>query len=246
MKFRKSLTSIFLTLYCVSPLQASEFYAANISPTAYARNGVFQGYAIEIMNEVVRRLGYPQHTILLLPLKRALEDTRNNEKALLANIVRNPEREKHYKWLYKIRDITFHYVTLKGRKPVTHETAVNLRSVGVLSSAAVHEALRKQRGIHIQTTHNDAINLRMLVAGRIDAWFTSSVLLTGAMKKVRNVQLDDLWVSEPVEGSDSIYAAAGLGMPDEEVQRWRDAFNSMNKDGTYQAIMAKYLKSDQN
>ncbi|MBL4740611.1 MAG: transporter substrate-binding domain-containing protein [Sneathiella sp.] len=243
--FRKNLIGLLLAPWLICSANAAEYYAADIIPTAFAKNGVIKGFAVEIMDEVINRLGYPEYNTVLLPAKRAFTEPKRNRTAILANLARSPSRENHYKWLFRLQNISLFYVTKKGHKSVTHENASKLRLVGVLGSAAVHEILNMHPKIRVHATQNEETNLRMLMADRIDAWFTSSTLLQGALKKETKISIKDLSVGVTVEKL-GIYAAAGLNMPDTEVTKWRRAFDTMKKDGTYQAIMSKYFAASIN
>jgi len=237
--FRKSLIGLLFVPWFSASVNAAEYYAANIPPTAYAKDGVIKGFAVEIMDEVINRLGYPKYNTVLLPAKRAFFEPKRNREAILANLARSPSRENHYKWLFRFQKIPLFYVTKKGRKTVTHENASTLPLVGVFDSAVVHEILNRHPKINVHATQNEETNLRMFMAGRIDAWFTSSTLLQGALKKETKISIKDLSVGAPVDTL-GIYAAAGLNMPDKEVAKWRRAFDTMKKDGSYQGIMRKY------
>ena len=218
---------------------AAEYYVAEIPPTAYAKDGAIEGYTVEIMDEVIKRLGYSKYKTVLLPAKRAFTERERNRDVLIANLARSPSRENHHKWLFRVQNISLFYVTKRSRKTVTHENAPMLSLVGVLDSAVAHELLNTHPNIEVHATQNEETNLRMLMADRIDAWFTSSILLRGTLNIETQVSVEDLSVGVPVDKL-GIYAAASLNMPDEEVAKWRHAFDTMKKDGTYQAIMSKY------
>lgn len=224
------------------PVSALEIFAAEARPSSFEEEGVIKGFSVEIAKEVARRIGYPTLKIHLLPFRRAIYVPRQQSGVVLTNIVRNRSRENHYKWLYKTTDISSHYVTKSPGISYTHETAAKLNLVGVFSGSAVHIALKKQKGVNIRAARDEQTNLKMLMAGRIDAWYSSTVLIRGALLNLPSISWKDLVIGERVGNIISVYAAASLDMPDEEVLKWRKAFETLKEDGTYQTIMERYLK----
>lgn len=238
--FLSFLTLTFSTT--TIPVSALEIFAAEARPSSFEEKGVVKGFSVEIALEVARRLGYSGLNIQLLPFRRAIFTPRQQTNVVLTNLVRTRNRENHYKWLYKTTDVSSHYVTKKPGISHNHKTAAKLNLVGVFSGAAVHIALKKQKDIEVQASSDEITNLKMLMAGHIDAWYTSTVLMRGALLNSPSISWDDLVVGERVGGIISVYAAASLDMPDEEVLKWQQAFETMKEDGTYQTIMERYLK----
>ncbi len=236
------ITFPFSILITTIPVSALDIIAAEARPSSFEEDGVVKGFSVEIAREVSRRLGYSGPKVQLLPFRRAIYIPRQQSGVVLTNLVRTKNREDHYKWLYKTTDVSSHYVTNKPGVSHTHKTAAKLNLVGVFSGAAVHIALKRHKDIEIQASSDEKTNLKMLMAGHIDAWYTSSVLMRGALLNLPSISWKDLVIGERVGDIISVYAAASLDMSDEEVLKWRKAFETMKEDGSYQAIMERYLK----
>jgi hypothetical protein len=100
------------------------------------------------------------------------------------------------------------------------------------------EAMVKRLGFnHIQAVANVESNARKLAMGRIDAW---AVAYGTALYAQSHFQGLPVWQTGAVLGKYSIYFGGRRGMDVERVKLWRQAFESMKHDGSYERILMEY------
>lgn len=163
----------------VSPcLQAGEapeprVVCSNIAPFVFSEQGKYRGYAYELGQAVMQRLGY-RGAIEVQPLARANRTVQSEANVIALWVGRIPEREATVHWIYPVVVDDFSVYTVKGQ-PVaaTLEQAKALRMLGANIGAA--NAIAAQRkGLHrVELITSDDANGRKLMSGRIDGWIAS-------------------------------------------------------------------------
>ena len=101
-----SLVGMMLCALPASPLWADEttepeVVCSNIAPFVFVEQELYRGYAYEIGQEVMRRLGY-RGAIQVQPLARANRTVQSKPNVIALWVGRIPEREATVHWLYPV------------------------------------------------------------------------------------------------------------------------------------------------
>jgi polar amino acid transport system substrate-binding protein len=203
------------------------------------QEGREQGFMVELVREIERRLG-SNRPVRFLPWSRAIRNTRLSPNHVIFPLTRTPEREPHFDWAIEVAPIHLVFVTLNGQR-LELAQARRLRAIAVQQDTPFEQFLRQQGFTNLVVTSSAApIPIRMLRAGRVEAWFTARDLAAYSLR--------EQFVTEPVSYSDpitsgSVYIALSREFPAALRQAYRDTFNAMRQDGTYQRIMGRYLRN---
>ena len=202
------------------------------------QEGRLQGFMVDLVREIERRLG-TNRPVRFLPWPRAIRNTRLSPNHIIFPLTRTPEREAHFDWAIKVAPIHLVFVTLDGRT-LDLEQARSLPAIVVQQNTPFEQYLR-QEGFNnlVITTSAAAIQIRMLQAGRVNAWFTAKDLASYSMQA--------LFVPGPITYSDPItsgfvYIALSKQFPPSLKKRYQQSFQAMQSDGTYQQIMNRYIR----
>ncbi|MEH6494612.1 MAG: transporter substrate-binding domain-containing protein [Pseudomonas marincola] len=238
--------SIFICL-CFSPSSAvaasvfaGDVMVPELHPTGYSENGNLKGLAVEVIREVNKRAGNRPLNLQLVPYVRAKRVLEAGNSVIIASMARTPDLEDKYIWLYKLFDAKRFYVTRKGDAKLNHTQAKSVNLIGVLRNSSFEKALKSAGNTNISAVKDERTNLRMLVAGRINAWYTSNILLSGALLGESSIGRDQITIGDIVSPNIPVYAAASRDVPSVLIGRWQDAYASMKRDGTLSKMQQKY------
>lgn len=172
------------------------------------------------------------------PIQRILESLdRGNTVAIY--LVRTPAREDKYTWIAGlVEDDGFAFMTPPGRPRVDDfETARSLKMVGAIISPAVKGMLTSNGVTALDETPAEAQNLKKLLAGRFDAWFTTNTVARYMVKEA-GLPADAITIGKMLVPS-SGWIVGSKNLPPETVQKLQKAFATMQADGRYAAFRTK-------
>jgi len=190
---------------------------SNIAPFVFSEQGIYRGYAYELGQAVMQRLGY-HGAIEVQPLARANRTVQSDANVIALWVGRIPERESSVHWLYPVVIDDFSVYTVKGR-PVapTLELAKSLKMLGANIGAANAVAARRKGLERIELITSDDANGRKLMSGRIDGWIASSTAVNYFLRLhglpddtlVKGVKLSDYqaWVVASLQSDPAVRAA---------------------------------------
>lgn len=212
---------------------------AELAPYAYQENSQVRGLGIEIMQEIGRRLGH-SGKVTLMPFKRAFQNARSRNNLLMAPVARVPSREGQLQWAIHFIDDQFFYVSRAESRPLTHAQARQGGVIGVLAgSAPLAQLLQAGVSNYLEQTR-DTANIDMLRIGRIDAWFTSAILLSAAFNSNPELSPAD-FVIGAAQSRHCVYIVASNDTAAAQLHPWQQTFATMQADGTVQEIVSHYL-----
>ena len=238
-----SLVGMMLCALPASPLWADEttepeVVCSNIAPFVFVEQEHYRGYAYELGQEVMRRLGY-QSAIQVQPLARANRTVQSEPNVIALWLGRIPEREATVHWLYPVVVDDFSVYTVKGRpNAMTLEQAKSLGMLGANIGAT--NAIEAQRsGLdRVELVTSDDANGRKLMAGRIDGWIASRsavrffIRLHGLPEEtfVRGAKVSDY----------QAWVVASLGSDPAVITAWITTLQAMDQDGTLSRLAQEY------
>jgi polar amino acid transport system substrate-binding protein len=231
-----ALFCIFLT-FSQPATSEPEVYVDLVDPLAYSADGVQQGLLYDLLSEMGRRVNH-SHPIIPMPLMRQRFPLKNRDNTL-GTLWRFPEIETSYLWWCKLFDSSFVMVAAPNSTLdiSSIDVAKQLRVGVILGSPA--ELLARRIGFqNIQTSTTAESNARKLILGRIDIWIATPRVIKAAQTKVGK-SLEKPRISQEI-GKYGVYLASSPGFDPKEAARWKLAFESMQKDGSYEIIKKRY------
>ena len=229
-----------LGLGCAAPPAQSEprlYLTTEQAPPYSVREGErVIGIGADTVREIMGRANIG-HTIELLPWKRAYTAALERSDACVFSTTRTPEREPLFKWIGPIGEADWVLMGRAGRKLQLNslEDARNYR-IGTYNGDARDQYLRA-RGFKVDPAPNDLLNLRKLMADRIDLWAAS--IRRGGVALARMGYADKV-VPVFVFNRIRVYLACNRGVPDAMTARMETAYESMARDGSLERILHRY------
>jgi polar amino acid transport system substrate-binding protein len=234
------MVAAMLGLGCAVPPAQSEprlYLTTELAPPYSVREGErVIGIGADTVREIMGRANI-EHTIELLPWKRAYTAALERNDACVFSTTRTPEREPLFKWIGPIGEADWVLMGRADRKLHLNslEDARNYR-IGTYNGDARDQYLRA-RGFKVDPAPNDLLNLRKLMADRIDLWAAS--IRRGGMT-LASMGYADKVVPVFVFNRIRVYLACNRAIPDAMSARMETAYDAMARDGTLERILHRY------
>lgn len=243
MKCAMLAVSIFSVCMCMQVAQAAQktglikMVTIDFPPFAIHRGGVAAGLGVDILNAMLKITGIETTSVLIQVDK--LIPIAESQAAVFPVTVRSPEREKFFRWIGKIDEDRFCFVTLKSEKPVsTIDEAKQLKSIGVNRGGATELSLRKRGVENIDVAMGNGGNVRKLFAHKIDAWFASERI--SAYSVSQEHQDPSQIVCSGNLGHLEYWITASKTVSDEQFKALQNAFSQLDRDGAIKELDKKY------
>jgi polar amino acid transport system substrate-binding protein len=219
-----------------------------LPPYNMSENGSVTGLSTEIVQTVMKGVG-ASAKIEVLPWARAYDLALHTENLLIYSIARTAEREHLFKWVGAIAPTRWYIFSLSDR-PIQLTSLDDARRYHI---ATVKQDVGEQYliahgfevGKELQSSSMYENNYRKLKVDHVELWISNELNAINLMRKngddpdttmVRSLPLPEL------SSEDGLYMAFSQGTPDETVNRFRAELERIRKNGTYAAILDKWLK----
>lgn len=238
------LGTFFLLLLGIAlrPLPAAatddlKIFSADLPPYAM-RNADKPGVVAEVAQELAYRVGQSDK-LTFMPWGRVYRKVQKGPDVLLAPIARTPQREDKLNWVVPVfpdRMVLFSYGEDAEAKNLA--AAAETGPIAVQKGSLMHE-LAEKRGIeNLAVTAKIGSIARKIAAGRVKYWLSLESLAVFSL--IDEGYDPDKLVAGEVISEFTVYIGASPDVGEARMQPWREAFEAMKADGTYDAIMAKY------
>jgi polar amino acid transport system substrate-binding protein len=221
------------------------YYTEDMPPLNYLEKGVPKGLAVELLQEMWRRMGYQQKKIHVLPWQDAYNKAQGKPGGVVFSTMRLPEREKMFKWVGPIRNPRFSLFARKGRgiKVANLEEAKKYK-VGAVKMDAMEILLvsRKYPLNLIDRAPDFNTLMDRLLAGKVDLIAYDEEAVVRYMQ-LRGLDHKEVERTLLLTGA-SAYFAFHPGTPDSVIAEFQGALQSIKKDGTFNKMSAKYNVQD--
>lgn len=197
-----------------------------------------KGIVGDIALEALRRAGV-QTRLIVEPSNRAMRSVKQSDDALIIPLARLRDREADYTWIAPIVKVNRAFFTLNSPANSFADASQKYRSIAVSRGTAGVSILLDNGFSHeqiIEVKQGD-IAPKMLLAGRIDAWFN---LVSESRLLLQEADPDKKIKTGNFLGSTYNYIACSRICNTQTVNRLRATINSMEKDGSIAAIKARY------
>jgi polar amino acid transport system substrate-binding protein len=207
-------------------------------PPTVSEIGEPRGLVYEVVREMAKRIGHSGN-IEFMGWTRAQELALIDPDVGILALTRSPEREPFYNWMVNI--VTDDLVLVGGSGvDVSSLEAVHDRPTGVLRTSGAEALLRERHFARIEPTSEEWVNALKLRDRQIDAWLAPRLMVLYGWREIGG-DAATLNIGQIVRRSE-IYFAASRDIPEAEAERWRDAFEKVKADGTYNRILAAYRR----
>jgi ABC-type amino acid transport substrate-binding protein len=209
-------------------------------PFNYAgADGKATGLSTEVVQDILARLNQTAG-IEILPWSEGYSLALAGPRVVLYSTARTDEREGLFKWVGPIAAYDY---TLYGRKGSglqigSLEAAKKAGLIGVVKDDARYQFLIENRFDNILTCTNDIECIHNLTGGKTTLWLGSNVSFADLAQEagVDPSSLEALYTIRTVP----LYIAFSNDTPDTVITAWQGALDAMKRDGTFDAIRAKY------
>lgn len=160
-------------------------------------------------------------------------------------LARTPIREDKYVWLSQLSDDKegFIFISRAGTGVIdSFAQAKTLKRIAAVENGAPAGLLRANGVENIDVAPSEALNLRKLIAGRADAWF-STTSLSRHVTRVERVEQNALIVG-PILQKTQFWVLASKQVPSETVVVLRAEFDRARKDSRFAAFRAEIEKEN--
>lgn len=242
---RPHRTALFAALFLAVPAgalaQAINLLTEDAYPFQYLENKKLTGMAVEIVNETFKRAGVAQKDEIM-SWKEAYDRAQVYPNTCVYSTARTENREKVFEWIGPIVENKWAAFAKKGFKGTLSrpDDLTNYR-VGVLQGDAKERYLKDLRVTFRVPEADDAKNPSKLTLNRtepdkIDLWVTGYYTGAHVAAKTGVKDIYPVWVFQTSEN----YLACNLSMPKATAEKLQKALDSMKRDGTHAAIVARY------
>jgi polar amino acid transport system substrate-binding protein len=244
-------TLLLATLAFLTPPAAAvdhiRIVTEELPPYNMMQDGRLTGMSTEVVQAVLKEIGVDAG-IQLMPWARAYDIALNSENVLIYSITRTAQREKLFKWVGVIAPMHW-YLFSKPERDIRLEDLDDARKYQI---ATVKEDAGEQYlvskgfnvGQNLQSNNKYEYNYEKFKLGRVDLWISIELNALYLIRQagddpartvVRALSLPDLG------GDDGLNMAFSLKTPDATVNRFRKGLDTIRKNGTYDAILRKWL-----
>ena len=226
-----------------SGTQHLKFLSPQVLPFGGLKDGKPVGFAVEILYEIMRRLGRSD-MIEFGDWKILYQRGLTEPDTVLFPPSRTPEREALFKW---VGPLIPEKVVLFARK----DSGIDLRSledakkvdgIATVTGYASEKMLRQKGFTNLVSQRSTIQGPDALKFGRVDLWISSNVTMrqTAFAAHVDPDLFEPLFVVEEIPS----YLAFSKSVSDEVVNQWQTALDDMTRDGSWERIVSKWVPAD--
>lgn len=235
------LCALLMLIVSVCKSEELLILTENLPPLNYMEDGQLVGPSVEIVKEIQKRVGSFE-PIKLYPWARAYKIALERENVVLFGTSYTPNRQNLFKWVGPLavkrdiliarKDARLHIASLEDAKLVN--------GIGTLRDDTRQEFLMEMGFTNLQAVSDDKQNAQKLAIGRIDLWAYKH---PGMNTLCRLAGVDpDLFTEVLDLRQVEVSIAFSRKTSDSIVDRWRQAFEAMEEDGTIEEIRSRWQR----
>jgi len=145
------------------------FITEDYYPWNYVENGELKGLSVDLLRQMWKEMGEPDHTIQVLPWARGYATVLKFKNHMLFTVARTAERESLFKWIGPISVTRYKLFGLKQRR-IRLEALEDARnySIGTVRGDATENILSRSDFSRLMPAHKIELNVHMLYKGHVD------------------------------------------------------------------------------
>ena len=227
-------TSVFAETYIITTEDYPPYNMRVNGADRGAQTDAVTGLSTEIVRELFTRTKI-DFEIIILPWKRAIDYAEKNKNYGVYSTTRNLKREKHFRWVGPLAPNNWSFFGKKG-------SGIHIKSlkeagqyrVGGYIGDALTEYI-EEKGIPVDKSVLDDLNLDKLEKGRIDLWLAGNLLGAYRAQKAE-IPVEIVFTFQ----QSSLWIAFNKKTPDAIIDQLNKTMVAIKKDGTINRIYQKY------
>ncbi|MCF4152250.1 transporter substrate-binding domain-containing protein [Dethiosulfovibrio sp. F2B] len=206
-------------------------------------DGVATGIAVDVLAEIFKREGSSKTAkdVEVLPWARGYKEVQSTQNTCLFSMTYTDERKPMFKWVGPLAASRTAVIALKSKGiKVGSEADLADLSAGVIKEDIGDILARKVGMTKVDIAANNLQNVKKLNSGRVDVWvYEESV----AQWQLKDMGFDPADYETVFALSEShLYYAFHKDTDQALIDRLQKALDEMKADGSYQAILDRYLR----
>ncbi|WP_040260912.1 substrate-binding periplasmic protein [Pseudomonas massiliensis] len=234
-----ALFTLLARLSHAEPLNMVELYLAPAPPLSTLDSTGVGGIVGEVTVQAAALAGYSLRPVSL-PWPRSQRIVPTGENLLIIPLSRTPDREERYTWIAPVIRMDRAFFTLGKGVETFAQARETYRRIAVGMGSAQEQKLRDE-GFSDSQIYSLKIGenpARMLLLGRVDAWFNGIAETRYIWKEVSDRPL----TMSPVIMSSDLYLACSRRCDPQMVLKLKEAVERLRADGSLRLIVERYLK----
>lgn len=194
------------------------------------KHGVPKGYAIEVVEKLLKQANFPSQKVQFYPWERAYKKAQTEKNILILSISRIPEREDLFIWVGKINSQFFQFYALKTNtkiNPVTSIEELIDYTVVVSKNSALDKYLTKINFPNVERSLDNNEAYQMLAKERVDLMFKAPSAREPEVKFDGYSNSDLKVIYTPSDSKNDFYLALGKGSSPEFAKKLQKAFEEL-------------------
>ncbi len=205
----------------------------------YIEDGQLKGPSVDIVKEIQKKLNI-MIEIEVYPWARGYGMLEKYDNIALFTTVRTVQRENLFKWVGPIAHAKYAFFAKKGSNiKLSNLNDAKKYEIGVQRGGVNEQFLKNEGFTHLQVVNDPALNLKKLMNGRFDLWY-SGVTAARTTAKKENVSPREIEAIYYVASSLKAYIAFSKNTSEEVIKSWQNAFDELYKDGTIHKIFSEH------
>lgn len=223
-----------------------EIVTEEFPPANFRKDGKITGLSTEVVEAIVKEAGI-EAKIEIFPWARALLMVDEGENVAIFSMSRTAERESKYKWVGQLYENKNYVYGLPG-KDFKINSIEDLKKYQI---GAVNQDVREKyflshgfvAGKNLESVSKHELNYSKLKSGAIDLWPATDFLAASVVKAAGDdpntaiVPTFEIVDIAPYSGG---FLAFGPKTSDEVVTKFREAYQKIKANGTYDALQKKW------
>jgi len=207
-------------------------------PLNYVDQKIVTGPAVELVRQIRKRLNIDEK-IQVYPWARGYKLLETQPGTVLFSVTRTELREKLFKWVGPLAEKKIGLFARKDSSIVvnTLEEAKKYL-IGVQREGVGMQHLRAEGFTKFDAATKPEANLKKLLNGRNDLWYSSNATAFGNCRKLKLKSCDVKPVI--VLKNTFMYIAFNKGTPDIVIQSWQKAYDDLFDEGVVKRIYKDY------
>lgn len=216
-----------------------KIYTEDYPPSAYVERGNIKGLSVEIVQEILRRIGQPD-TITMVPWARGYQLALSEANVVLFSTTRLPQREALFSWVGPLYRQRWGFYRWKGSgvSIPDMDAARKVARIGTYHQDAKMQYLQAKGFDNLVPTNKNITNVAHLKRGDIDLWVSSDFNLAHLARQA-GVSYDQLELAYAFHTVHNYIAFSKATSP-HVVRLWQMVLEEMKADGSYRRICEKY------
>lgn len=216
-----------------------KIYTENSPPSSYEDNGQLKGLSVEIVQEILHRLGRSDN-ITMVPWARGYQLVQTQADTALFAMTRIPTLEAQFFWVGPLCRQHWGFYRWKGSgiDGSSFAAAKRAKRIGTFLGSPEMKFLEAKGFTNLISTSKNFTNIEHLENGDVDLWVGSSLAMPYLARKAGEspTELEMTYAFHPVNS----YIAFSKETSPNVVRLWQKVFDEMKQDGAYKKICRKY------